>query len=144
MGVTSLLETTKNFNSHDMTAVHSFWGSTRLHRLPGLKACPALRSWRRHPVYRVHSHMTVQKFSFYKFSPSLNDFSRKSTTYYLTLCKNKDWKNPFQKSSKFHSKEKPAHQGVSGAAFWTVCISMQHMRCRHSICGNKHAWHLET
>ena len=57
---------------------------------------------------------------------SLNDFSRKTATYYLTLlAKYKDWKNPSQKSSKFHIKEKPAHQGVSGVAFWIVCICMQ-------------------
>lgn len=74
----------------------------------------------------MYSQRMVQKLSFCTSSRSLNDFSRKTATYYLTLlAKYKDWKNPFQKSSKFHIKGKPAHQGMSGAAFWTVCICMR-------------------
>lgn len=35
----------------------------------------------------------VHKFSFSEYSPSLNDFCRKTATYYLTLlAKYKDWK----------------------------------------------------
>lgn len=38
-----------------------------------------------------------------------NDFPRKAAADYLTLfSKNKDWKNPRQKGSKFHIKKRPA------------------------------------
>lgn len=89
----------------------------------------------------MYSHRMVQKLSLCTSSRSLNDFSRKIATYYLTLlAKYKDWKNPFQKSSKFHIKGKPAHQGVSGLPSGQPAFARGHVSCRHSICGDKHAW----
>lgn len=58
----------------------------------------------------VSPHDGPNGFHVAKLQPnSPNDFSRKAAADYLTLLsKNKDWKNPHQKSSKFHIKKRPA------------------------------------